>query len=55
MMLDSYFRRGATTYLSSQQGKLKDIRSAMEMVFGFLGGELGDWIDSLLQKDNMFV
>lgn len=55
MMLDSYFRRGATSYLASQQGKLKEIRSAMEMVFGFLEAELRNWIDALSMKDPMWV
>lgn len=53
MMLETFFRRGATTHLSqqAQQGKLRDIRTAMELVFGFLEGELKAWIDDVLQKD----
>ena len=55
MILETYFRRGATSYLASQQNKLKDIRSAMDLVFGFLDGELKDWIDGILAKDSMCV
>lgn len=53
MTLETYFKRGATRYLVSQQGKMKDIRSAMELVFGFLETELKDWIDAVLIKDSM--
>lgn len=55
MMLDTYFRRGAMKYLTSQQGKLKEIRQAMDLVFGWLEGELRDWIEAVLVKDNMSV
>jgi len=53
MQLEAFFRRGATTYLASQQGKLKDIRQAMELVFGFLEGEIKDWIDGVVRNDPM--
>lgn len=53
-MLDTYFRRGATSYLATQQAKLKEIRSAMEMVFGFLEAELRSWIETVLAKDTMY-
>lgn len=57
MSLETFFRRGATSYLAqqAQRGQLRDIRSAMEVVFGFLEGELRDWIDGVLQKDSMCV
>lgn len=55
MVLEAFFRRGATTYLAAQHGKLKDIRSAMESVFGWLEVELRDWIDGVLGKDSMCV
>lgn len=42
-------------YLTSQQGKLKEIRQAMDLVFGWLEGELKDWIEAVLVKDNMSV
>ncbi|GAA5835794.1 hypothetical protein JCM9279_004648 [Rhodotorula babjevae] len=54
MSLETFFRRGATSYLAqqAQKGQLRDIRSAMEVVFGFLEGEMRDWIDAVLQKDS---
>ncbi|TNY17143.1 exocyst complex component Sec3-domain-containing protein [Rhodotorula diobovata] len=57
MSLETFFRRGATSYLAqqAQRGQLRDIRSAMEVVFGFLEGELRDWIDGVLQKDSMQI
>ncbi|KAM0753811.1 hypothetical protein T439DRAFT_285041 [Meredithblackwellia eburnea MCA 4105] len=55
MILESYFRRGATAHLASQQGKLKDIRSAMEVVWGFLEAELKDWVDAIIRSDNMQI
>lgn len=53
MQLETYFRRGATTYLASQQGKLKDIKSAMDLVFGFLEAEVRDWAETIVRTDNM--
>lgn len=41
------------TYLTAQQNKLKDIRSAMETVFGWLEAELKDWIEGVLGRDSM--
>ncbi|GAA5999358.1 uncharacterized protein JCM10292_001230 [Rhodotorula paludigena] len=57
MMLETFFRRGASTFLAqqAQQGNLKDVRNAMEQVFGFLEGELRDWIDGVLQRDSMQI
>ncbi|GAA5951609.1 hypothetical protein JCM8115_005195 [Rhodotorula mucilaginosa] len=57
MMLETFFRRSASAHLAqqAQQGKLRDIKTAMELVFGFLEGELKSWIDDVLQKDPMQV
>ncbi|KAL8293183.1 hypothetical protein RQP46_000877 [Phenoliferia psychrophenolica] len=55
MQLETYFRRGATTYLASQQGKLKDIKSGMELVFGFLEAEIKDWSETIVRHDNMQI
>ncbi|GAA5862901.1 hypothetical protein JCM3774_006681 [Rhodotorula dairenensis] len=57
MMLETFFRRGASTHLAqqAQQGKLRDIKTALELVFGFLEGELKSWIDDVLLKDPMQV
>jgi len=54
-MLETFFRRGASTYLASQQGKFIDIRRAMEGVFDWLEMEIKDWIDGVLQRDPMCV
>ena len=53
MQLETYFRRGATSYLASQQGKLKDIKSGMELVFGFFEAEIKDWSETIVRTDNM--
>lgn len=55
MSLEMYFRRGAMSYLASQQSKLRDIRSAMDNVFAFLETELKNWIEGLVMKDVMYV
>ncbi|GAA6058447.1 hypothetical protein JCM3770_005082 [Rhodotorula araucariae] len=57
MTLETFFRRGAASYLAqqAQQGQLRDVRSAMELVFGFLEGEVRDWIDGVLQRDSMQI
>ncbi|BGP14101.1 hypothetical protein JCM10213_002398 [Rhodosporidiobolus nylandii] len=57
MMLETFFRRGASSFMAQQAGagKLKDIRSAMELVFGWLEGELRDWIEGVLQRDSMQI
>lgn len=53
MTLETFFRRGASTHLAqqAQQGKLRDIKTAMELIFGFLEGEFNSYIDEVLQKD----
>lgn len=43
------------SYLASQQGKLKDIRGAMDLVFGFLDAELKDWVDAIVRNDTMCI
>lgn len=55
MVLEAFFRRGATTYLMSQQSKLKDVKSAMDVIFNFFEAELREWIDQVLAKDSMWV
>ncbi|GAA5919946.1 hypothetical protein JCM1841_000062 [Sporobolomyces salmonicolor] len=57
MMLETFFRRGATSFLAVQarKGMLKDVRNAMELVFGWLEGEIRDWIEGVLQRDSMQI
>lgn len=55
MSLENYFRRGATGFLATQQTKLKDIKAAMDLVFGFFESEIRDWIDAVLKSDTVYV
>ncbi|GAA5913162.1 hypothetical protein JCM6882_005804 [Rhodosporidiobolus microsporus] len=57
MMLETFFRRGASSYLAqqAQAGKLRDIRAAMESVFGWLEAEVKDWIEGVLGRDSMQI
>jgi hypothetical protein len=49
--LDNYFRRQATRSAGLGQPTMKLIRSAMDLIFGFLSGDLKAWLDSALAKD----
>jgi hypothetical protein len=53
--LDNYFRRQATRSAGLSQSTMKLIRSAMDLIFGFLSGELKVWLDNALAKDNGYV
>lgn len=50
--LDNYFRRQATRSAGLSQPTMKLVRNAMDLVFGFLSGELKSWLDSALAKDS---
>jgi len=50
--LDNYFRRQANRSAGLAQSTMKLIRSAMDLIFGFLGGELKTWLDNALAKDS---
>jgi hypothetical protein len=50
--LDNYFRRQAARSAGLSQPTMKLIRSAMDLIFGFLSGELKIWLDNALVKDN---
>lgn len=34
---------------------MKLVRGAMELIFGFVAGELKGWVDGALARDNMWV
>lgn len=57
MALEPYFRRQANRFVemgltgADKVGKLG--RQAMDMIFGFLAGELKGWVDGSLQRDPM--
>ena len=53
MNLDSYFRRQAVRSVGFSSNTLKLIRSAMDLVFGFLPAELKQWIDGALSRDGL--
>jgi len=55
MDLDSYFRRQAVRYTTKgmQPATVKLRRSALDLIFGFVSGELKDWIDAALQRDRV--
>jgi hypothetical protein len=55
MDLETVFRRGASTLLAKNVARARDIRSSMDLIFGFLLQELGDMIDFVLQRDAMCV
>jgi hypothetical protein len=50
MELETYFRRAAAAQVAVQ-GRFKDVRSAMDLIFGFLPTELAGAIDQILQRD----
>jgi len=50
--LDNYFRRQATRSAGLSQSTTKLNRSAMDLIFGFLSGELKMWLDNALAKDS---
>jgi hypothetical protein len=55
MDLDSYFRRQAVRYTTKgmQPATIKLRRSALDLIFGFVSGELKDWVDAALQRDRV--
>ncbi|KDE03286.1 hypothetical protein MVLG_06216 [Microbotryum lychnidis-dioicae p1A1 Lamole] len=55
MMLETFFRRGATRHLNANFGKMKDIKGSMELVFKFLENELKEWIEGVLRMDPMQI
>ncbi|KAF8519134.1 exocyst complex component sec3 subunit [Hysterangium stoloniferum] len=53
--LESYFRRQASRSSHLSQVTLKLVRGAMDLIFGFLAGELKTWIDIAIAKDSFQV
>lgn len=53
MNLESFFIRQASRTLSLSSNTVKLIRGAMDLIFGFLAGEIKTWVDVALIKDNM--
>jgi hypothetical protein len=55
MELETYFRRAAAAQVSASQSRFKDVRAAMDLIFGFLPAELSGAIDQILQRDPTYV
>lgn len=54
--LENYLRRKATAAIGElKQSTIKLIRGAMDLIFGFLGDELKNWIDGALERDPQSV
>lgn len=56
MDMEFYFKRQATNQAADMSPvTLKLRRSAMDLIFGFLDGELKNWIEAALQKEPMYA
>ncbi|KIJ46415.1 hypothetical protein M422DRAFT_140811, partial [Sphaerobolus stellatus SS14] len=55
MNLDTYFRRQAARSLNISQATSKLLRNAMDLIFGFLSGEIKNWIDVILARDSIQI
>jgi hypothetical protein len=55
MGLESYFRRQASRFAANGMGPgaRQIVRSAMDLIFGFLAPEVTGWVDGALQRDTM--
>ncbi len=53
MNLESYFRRQAARSAGLSATTSKLVRSAMDLIFGFLPLELKQWVDAALLKDSL--
>lgn len=54
MGLDNYFRRQASRSAGMSSSTMKLVRSAMDLIFGYLPAELKEWIDNALSKDSLY-
>lgn len=60
MDLETYFRRRAAALFGEEQlgerrGGLREMKGAMELIFGFLVGAVGEFIDEVEKKDRFQV
>ncbi|KAG0145820.1 hypothetical protein CROQUDRAFT_671528 [Cronartium quercuum f. sp. fusiforme G11] len=51
--LEGYFKRAAINLIGINKGKMKDLLSVMDLIFGFLPGEIKDWIEWIVSRDPM--
>ena len=55
MDMEFYFKRQAANQAAAMSpATLKLRRSAMDLIFGFLDGELKNWMEAALQKESMW-
>ncbi|KAI0079631.1 hypothetical protein K474DRAFT_1617469 [Panus rudis PR-1116 ss-1] len=55
MGLENYFRRQAARFAGLSQNTSKLIRSAMDLIFGFVPLEIKAWLDNALGKDTLQI
>lgn len=56
MGLENYLRRKASAAVGElKSSTVKLIRGAMDLIFGFLGDELKNWVDGALERDQQSV
>ncbi|RPD57026.1 hypothetical protein L227DRAFT_578216 [Lentinus tigrinus ALCF2SS1-6] len=55
MGLENYFRRQAARWAGLNPATTKLLRTAMDLIFGFLPMELKTWLDTAMARDNLQV
>lgn len=55
MDLEPYFRRRAAGMFTSSAGPLREMKGAMDLIFGFVAPELQAYADDALSKDRMSI
>lgn len=55
MDLEPYFRRRAAGMFTSSSGPLREMKGAMDLIFGFVAPELQAFTDDALAKDRMSI
>ncbi|KZO92801.1 hypothetical protein CALVIDRAFT_567098 [Calocera viscosa TUFC12733] len=53
MKLENYYRRQAAGYANLNQATIKLVREGMDLIFGFLPGELKLWVEAAMRRDNL--
>ncbi|KAG9085481.1 hypothetical protein FRC06_003583, partial [Ceratobasidium sp. 370] len=53
MNLDSYFKRQAARGLGLSDATVKIVRGAMDLIFGFLPGEVKGWVEGVSKRDSL--
>uniref|UniRef100_V5EVM1 Exocyst complex component Sec3 PIP2-binding N-terminal domain-containing protein n=1 Tax=Kalmanozyma brasiliensis (strain GHG001) TaxID=1365824 RepID=V5EVM1_KALBG len=55
MALEPYFRRRAAGMFTGASGPLREMKGAMDLIFGFVANELQAFTDDALSKDRMSI